>query len=77
MFVSNTTHDQAWQKESDANAATGSAQAGAAAGAGPSQNNIDLESGKGIAGWVLRIEGRLLDVSPDERVVPPLPTLAT
>jgi SWI/SNF-related matrix-associated actin-dependent regulator of chromatin subfamily D len=45
VFVSNTAHDQAWQKEAE---------------------GVDMETGKGIPGWVLRIEGRLLDVSLSE-----------
>ncbi|KAI9638968.1 putative chromatin remodeling-related protein [Dioszegia hungarica] len=49
VFVSNTAHDQQWQKETNE--------------AGPSSGPeaVDMDSGKGIAGWVLRIEGRLLD----------------
>ncbi|ODO08498.1 hypothetical protein L198_00228 [Cryptococcus wingfieldii CBS 7118] len=47
VFVSNTAHDQDWQKELDA-AAAGLAPTGEA-------------NGDGIAGWILKIEGRLLD----------------
>lgn len=57
VFVSNTAHDQAWQKEASAAASNST---GAAV---PGTDGVDMDSGSGIAGWVLRIEGRLLDVS--------------
>ncbi|ORX37757.1 chromatin remodeling-related protein [Kockovaella imperatae] len=46
VFVSNTAHDQPWQQE-----LAQSAESDAA----------NINAGKGIPGWVLRVEGRLLD----------------
>lgn len=50
VFLSNTAHDQPWQAEQSE------------AEGGTRGMAVDIASGKGIAGWVLRIEGRLLDV---------------
>lgn len=44
------------KKEGEENKAEGSSTGGAPPG-------VDVKTGKGVAGWVLRIEGRLLDVS--------------
>lgn len=44
------------KKEGEENKAEGSSTAGAPPG-------VDVKTGNGVAGWVLRIEGRLLDVS--------------
>lgn len=75
MFISNTAHDQDWQKALDAGA--GSAVGGdystgprenpgqdttMADGGVRKSNEPDLNTGKGIAGWILKVEGRLLDV---------------
>ncbi|WWD20275.1 hypothetical protein CI109_104751 [Kwoniella shandongensis] len=102
VFISNTAHDQPWQKEQPAAEAvpttstepTGEGEtpvstADAAAAAAPpppattedvtmTENEtkptvpvagsnaqlgegVDINSGKGVAGWVLKVEGRLLD----------------
>ena len=77
VFISNTAHDQAWQKEKDAQAAAEAAGQKAdgdvAMGEGgevkpPSgaptsavDPLVDVNTGKGVPGWNLRIEGRLLD----------------
>ncbi|ODN72925.1 hypothetical protein L202_08340 [Cryptococcus amylolentus CBS 6039] len=80
VFVSNTAHDQDWQKELDAAAAglapTGEASASRAEGdkaekaegdvtmedpSAPKKKEVDVSNGDGIAGWILKIEGRLLD----------------
>jgi hypothetical protein len=45
VFVSNTAHDQQWQRDMES-----------------TTEQPDVNTGKGIAGWVLRVEGRLLDV---------------
>lgn len=71
VFISNTVHDQAWQtgekgedgevlKEKKAE----EPKAEDAEGNGEeTKDGVDINTGKGVAGWVLRIEGRLLDVS--------------
>ncbi|OWT38076.1 hypothetical protein J008_04410 [Cryptococcus neoformans] len=74
VFISNTAHDQDWQKALDASA--GSAVGGdystgprenpgqdaiIADGGVMKNNEPDLNTGKGIAGWILKVEGRLLD----------------
>ncbi|KAK6908486.1 hypothetical protein I203_102488 [Kwoniella mangroviensis CBS 8507] len=97
VFISNTAHDQEWQKaqaepapepaptaaegapaaengkekkEGDGDVSMTDAAPVAAAGAVPPQQesktetlgpDVDVNTGKGIAGWVMKIEGRLLD----------------
>lgn len=69
-------HDQDWQKALDAGAgsvvggdySTGPREnpgqdAIMADGGVTKSNEPDLNTGKGIAGWILKVEGRLLDVS--------------
>lgn len=76
MFISNTAHDQDWQKALDTGAgsvvggdySTGPREnpgqdAIMADGGVTKSNEPDLNTGKGIAGWILKVEGRLLDVS--------------
>ncbi|ORY34769.1 putative chromatin remodeling-related protein [Naematelia encephala] len=52
VFISNTAHHQTWQDD-----ASGRSQEQN----GDSTQNVDVNTGKGIPGWVLRVEGRLLD----------------
>lgn len=67
VFLSNTAHDQAWQREEkegenkgeDASMADGEKKDGES----EEKKDVDVNTGKGVAGWVLRIEGRMLDVS--------------
>jgi SWI/SNF-related matrix-associated actin-dependent regulator of chromatin subfamily D len=69
--LSNTAHDQEWQKEHDQKEkATAAAAASALEAEGgvktedvKPQAQVDVNQGKGIPGWVLRVEGRLIDVS--------------
>jgi len=68
IFISNTTHDQTWQNElsnaEKANANPGSpSKQGDAKDQNGKEVEMDVTTGKGIPGWVMRIEGRLLDVS--------------
>lgn len=50
VYLSNTAYNQAWQKEEDI-------------AAGKEPMSVNVETGDGIPGWDLKIEGRLLDVS--------------
>ena len=50
VYLSNTAYNQAWQKEEDT-------------AAGKEPMSVNVETGDGIPGWDLKIEGRLLDVS--------------
>ncbi|OCF43839.1 hypothetical protein I317_02281 [Kwoniella heveanensis CBS 569] len=84
VFVSNTAHDQAWQKgasladdkkEGAASSTVLQAEDGdVTMGEGSTSpsvpatqpkkdelEGVDVNTGKGIAGWVMKIEGRLLD----------------
>ncbi|EIW71550.1 hypothetical protein TREMEDRAFT_42914 [Tremella mesenterica DSM 1558] len=76
VFISNTAHDQTWQAAQSAqavidfdvsmNAAVESKDSGDGVEngdqpSGGTGNDVDLSTGKGIPGWVLRVEGRLLD----------------
>ncbi|WVR08081.1 hypothetical protein IAU60_005127 [Kwoniella sp. DSM 27419] len=91
VFVSNTAHDQPWQRasaqaqegEAGTAATSGAAEAASAApdadvtmalpdtaaadsmaeaaGSVVKAEEVDVNTGKGIAGWVLKVEGRLLD----------------
>ncbi|RSH93276.1 SWI/SNF complex component snf12 [Saitozyma podzolica] len=54
VFVSNTTHDQPWQVEAKSQETGGDVSM-------ETKPDVDLKAGKGIAGWVLRVDGRLLD----------------
>lgn len=69
IFVSNTAKDQPWQLEMAAaeNVAGGGSapdvDAASARQGGPSGPGGLLDKGDGIASWVLRVEGRVLDVS--------------
>jgi hypothetical protein len=56
VFVSNTAHDQPWQVEAKSQETGGDVSM-------ETKPDVDLKAGKGIAGWVLRVDGRLLDVS--------------
>lgn len=67
VFISNTAHDQEWQKQHDDQAAPQAAE-GDQSGQQTAKPQApapvpDLDSGKNIPGWVLRVEGRLIDVS--------------
>jgi SWI/SNF-related matrix-associated actin-dependent regulator of chromatin subfamily D len=59
VFISNTAHDQTWQNE----LADSKPQEEGAADQEKKNGEMDVNTGKGIPGWVMRIEGRLLDVS--------------
>lgn len=48
VYLSNTAYNQAWQKEEDI-------------AAGKEPMSVNVETGDGIPGWDLKIEGRLLD----------------
>nr|ODN80287.1 hypothetical protein L203_05875 [Cryptococcus depauperatus CBS 7841] len=69
VFISNTAHDQTWQNELDAtteadaenNENTFAREGVAAENEAAKRNEVDINTGKGIAGWTLKIEGRLLD----------------
>lgn len=76
LFVSNTAHDQLWQKELDekarqaASGQAGDVSMGDASASTPASMPqpqtapaVDLHTGKGVAGWVLKIQGRLIEVS--------------
>jgi SWI/SNF-related matrix-associated actin-dependent regulator of chromatin subfamily D len=65
VFLSNTAHDQEWQKEHDLKTKAAAAEAvEAETGVKPEEKpQVDINQGKGIPGWVLRVEGRLIDVS--------------
>jgi SWI/SNF-related matrix-associated actin-dependent regulator of chromatin subfamily D len=71
VFLSNTAHDQEWQKEHDQKEKATAAAAASALEAEEGiktedvkpQAQVDVNQGKGIPGWVLRVEGRLIDVS--------------
>jgi len=68
VFLSNTAHDQEWQKDHDQKEKTAAAAAAEAEGGGKAEDvkpqaQVDVNQGKGIPGWVLRVEGRLIDVS--------------
>lgn len=67
VFLSNTVHDQEWQKQQEAKpegeGAEGTEGQNGAAAAPTEAKPVDMENGKNIPGWVLRVEGRLLDVS--------------
>ena len=57
VFLSNTAHDQEWQRQQEVK------PEGDDAAAPPQPKAVDMEHGKNTPGWVLRVEGRLLDVS--------------
>lgn len=59
VFLSNTAHDQAWQKENG----EGEAKVDGSNEGEKKEDGVDVNTGKGVAGWVMRIEGRMLDVS--------------
>ena len=62
--MSNTAHDQEWQKEHDIKQKAAAAEAvEAETGVKAEEKPVDINSGKGIPGWVLSVEGRLIDVS--------------
>lgn len=61
VFLSNTVHDQAWQVGEEKEKKEGDVEM--TEGTDEKKDDVDLNTGKGVAGWVLRIEGRLLDVS--------------
>lgn len=62
--MSNTAHDQTWQKEHDLKEKAAAAEAQEAeTGVKAEEKPVDINQGKGIPGWVLRVEGRLIDVS--------------
>nr|XP_018260323.1 uncharacterized protein I303_07241 [Kwoniella dejecticola CBS 10117]OBR82481.1 hypothetical protein I303_07241 [Kwoniella dejecticola CBS 10117] len=67
VYISNTAHDQPWQKsesQAEANAASApNAESAENANSSEEKNEtgVDVNTGKGIAGWVMKIEGRLLD----------------
>lgn len=68
VFLSNTAHDQEWQKDHDQKEKTAAAAAAEAEGGVKPEDmkpqaQVDVNQGKGIPGWVLRVEGRLIDVS--------------
>jgi SWI/SNF-related matrix-associated actin-dependent regulator of chromatin subfamily D len=64
VFLSNTAHDQTWQKEHDLKEKAAAAEAQEAeTGVKAEEKPVDINQGKGIPGWVLRVEGRLIDVS--------------
>lgn len=70
MFLSNTAHDQEWQKEHDLKEKAAAAEAAEAeTGVKAEEKPVDINQGKGIPGWVLRVEGRLIDVSYIQFVV--------
>jgi hypothetical protein len=55
IFVSNTAYNQPWQTQANTDGV-------AAALDGSAKPEINAETGEGIPGWTLRVEGRLLDV---------------
>ncbi|WVW86960.1 hypothetical protein I302_109016 [Kwoniella bestiolae CBS 10118] len=88
VYISNTAHDQEWQKPQAEPEATPAAVEGTSAESGEEKKegdgdismtepapvppqpetktealgpDVDVNTGKGVAGWVLKIEGRLLD----------------
>ncbi|KAL7425133.1 SWI/SNF and RSC complex subunit Ssr3 [Cryptotrichosporon argae] len=69
VFISNTAHHQTWQAGEDVEMGAAEAQAAGSdsakgesiGGEGSAEAKADLASGKGVPGWVLRIEGRLVD----------------
>lgn len=67
VFISNTAHDQEWQKAEDEKAkqdqGTDDATAAQPPAQPPTTTTVDMDNGKNIPGWVLRVEGRVLDVS--------------
>lgn len=71
VFLSNTAHDQEWQKEHDQKETGEDGQPSTSTAgevkAEPSEAKVDVDNGKGIPGWVLRVEGRLVDVSLVDR----------
>jgi SWI/SNF-related matrix-associated actin-dependent regulator of chromatin subfamily D len=62
VFLSNTAHDQEWQKQQEAKP-EGAVDGEGAAAPPPQPQAVDMDNGKNIPGWLLRVEGRLLDVS--------------
>lgn len=65
VFLSNTVHNQEWQKQQEAKPEGAEGAGGQDGAVAPIQSKtVDMENGKNIPGWVLRVEGRLLDVSP-------------